>query len=208
MDCIGSARRPWNRRLIASGLTILLALTTAAAQTPEETVTPALVPPIDQATGTATELRQVLRPGDVVSIVQTTGVVVSGRLLRVDERELVVRTDGPSLTVPYETIQSLDRPRDSSRNGALIGMATGAGVWLPLFVHAVVVDRNEMDEWGAGYLAAGGIMAGIGALVGWAIDTAHSKPPLRFVAHAGTSRSVRLEPLVGRGPGMAVVVSF
>jgi hypothetical protein len=40
------------------------------------------------------------------------------------------------LTIPFGTIQSLERPRDSSRNGVLIGAGVGAGVSLAKFTYA------------------------------------------------------------------------
>jgi hypothetical protein len=70
---------------------------------------------------------------------------------------------------------------------------------LAMFVWAVSVDRNEIDEWGPTYLALGGVYTGIGALAGWAIDFAHSKPHIRFDAPSTGAVTIRATPLLSRG---------
>jgi hypothetical protein len=72
----------------------------------------------------------------------------------------------------------------------------------------VAVDRHEMDEWAAGYVVAGAVFGGVGALVGWAIDRAHSKPHVQFVADSRASRRVEVRPLLVRGRRVAAEVSF
>ena len=109
---------------------------------------------------------------------------------------------------PFGTIQSLERPRDSSRNGVLIGADVGAGVSLAKFTYAAAVDYNEIDEWGPIYLAMGAAYTGVGALVGWAIDSAHSKPHVRFNAPSAETMKIRVAPLLARRKGMAVALSF
>jgi hypothetical protein len=112
------------------------------------------------------------------------------------------------VTVPLGTIRSLERPRDSSRNGVLIGAGVGAAVSLGMFIHATAVDYNEIDEWGPLYLVTGTVLTGVGALVGWVIDSAHSKPHLRFNAPSARTMRIRVAPLLARRKGMALVLSF
>jgi hypothetical protein len=167
---------------------------------------------------TLDELRRELRSGDFISVVQTTGDSVRGRLRRFGDADLDIQAETRQppgqqrrlldVTIPRSAIQSLERPRDSSRNGALIGAGIGGGFVLAMFVWAVSVDRNEIDEWGPSYLAAGGMYTGIGALAGWAIDRAHSRPYVRFEAPATATTTIRAVPVLSRGPGMALVVSF
>jgi len=164
------------------------------------------------------ELRHALRPGDLVSVVQTTGDSVWGRLQRFGDTGLDIQAETrqapPSqrrhldVTIPFSAIQSLERPRDSSRNGALIGAGIGGGLSLTMFVYAAAVDDNEIDEWGPTYLAIGGICTGLGALAGWAIDRAHSKPHIRFNAPSPGTVTIRAVPLLSRGRGMAMALSF
>jgi hypothetical protein len=169
---------------------------------------------------TLDELRRELSPGDFISVVQTTGDSVRGRLRRFGDTDLDIQAETrvtagiqrrhliQDVTLPLSALRSLERPRDSSRNGALIGAGIGGGISLAMFVWAFSVDRNEMDEWGPGYLAGAGFCTGLGALAGWAIDRAHSKPHVRFEAPSTGTVTIRAVPLLSRGPGMALVVSF
>ena len=167
---------------------------------------------------TLDELRRELSLGDFISLVQTTGDPVTGRLRRFGDTDLDIEAGGRQapaqqrrlldVKIPLSAIQSLERPRDSSRNGALIGAGIGGGLALAMFVWAVSVDRNEIDEWGPTYLALGGVYTGIGALAGWAIDFAHSRPHVRFDAPATGTMTIRAVSLLSRGPGIALVVSF
>ena len=167
---------------------------------------------------TLDELRRELSLGDFISLVQTTGDSVAGRLRRFGDTDLDIETESNQapeqqrrlldVKIAHSAIQSLERPRDSSRNGALIGAGIGGSFAVAMFVWAVSVDRNEIDEWGPAYLAAGGVYTGIGALAGWAIDYAHSKPHIRFDAPSTGTVTIRAAPWLSRGPGMALVMSF
>ena len=165
---------------------------------------------------TLEELRRELRPGEFISVVQTTGDAVRGRLVRFGDTALDIRSETRQgtgkqrldVTVPVSSIRSLERPRDASRNGVLIGAGVGAGVSLGMFMYAAAVDENEIDEWGPIYLAMGAVCTGAGALVGWAIDSAHSKPHVRFNAPSLKTRTIRVAPLLARRKGMALILSF
>lgn len=164
---------------------------------------------------TLEELRHELSPGDFISVVQTSGETVSGRLVGFGDSALDVRSEireatGKRLdiTVPLTTIRSLERPRDSSRNGLRIGATIGGGLALGMFAYAAAVDYNEIDEWAPMYLAMGALYTGVGALVGWAIDSARSKPHVRFNAPPVEAMRIGVAPLLARRKGMAVVMSF
>lgn len=165
---------------------------------------------------TLEELRRELRPGEFISVVQTTGDAVRGRLVRFGDTALDIRSETRQgtgkqrldVTVPVSSIRSLERPRDASRNGVLIGAGVGAGVSVGMFMYAAAVDENEIDEWGPIYLAMGAACTGAGALVGWAIDSAHSKPHVRFNAPSLETRTIRVAPLLARRKGMALILSF
>ena len=167
---------------------------------------------------TLDDLRREVSPGDFVSVVQTTGDSVRGRLLRFGDTDLEIRAETQqhpgqqrrrlNVTIACTAIQSLERLRDSVRNGVLIGAGVGAGVSLAMFVQAAAVDYNEIDEWAPIYVGVGGALTGIGALIGWAVDAAHSKPHVRFDASSRATMKIRLVPVFSRAPGMALVVSF
>jgi hypothetical protein len=153
---------------------------------------------------TLDELQQDLATGDRISLIQTDGEAHTGQVLRLGSSDLIVRTiTQPSpgqarrrldLTIPFDSIQSLERPRDSVRNGVFIGALVGAGFVGTMFARAVAVDRNEIDEWGPIYLAQGALFTGVGALIGWAIDKAHSKPAIRFDRPSNGRRGGSLDP--------------
>lgn len=165
---------------------------------------------------TLEELRRELSPGDSITLVQTTGESVSGRLVRLADTTLDISTEirqatgkqRLDLTVPLGTIRSLERPRDSSRNGVRIGAGAGAGVGLGMFIYAAAVDYNEIDEWAPIYLSMGAVCTGVGALAGWAIDSARSKPHVRFNPPSAETVRIQVAPLLTRRKGMALALSF
>ncbi|HEX7778194.1 MAG TPA: hypothetical protein VF424_03090, partial [Vicinamibacterales bacterium] len=120
---------------------------------------------------TLDELRRELTVGDVVTAVNAAGESVTGRLVRVDDNtlELVLEsprgkaraTGGLHVTIPLVDLRGLDRPRDSTKDGVLLGAAIGGGSALAMFLYAIAVDRNEVDEWGPVYLAVGGAFTGV-----------------------------------------------
>jgi hypothetical protein len=166
--------------------------------------------------GTFEALREHLAPGDVVSVVEVDGESITGRLLNIGQMHLDVRTVAPpssgqtrrplDLTIAADAIQSLERPRDSARNGAVIGAAMGGGIAGGLFAYAVAIDRNEIDEWAPIYLGYAAAFTGLGALLGWAIDSMHSKPHVAYRASLSPA-SVRVMPVLS-GRGIALGVSF
>ena len=163
------------------------------------------------------ELRRELAVGDFITVVPADGQPVAGRLVRFGNVDLEVRLatgrtpqerGQQEVTIPLNAIQSLERPRDSARNGAAIGAGIGAAVGGAMFVSAVVIDRNEIDEWAAFYVGAAAVCTGIGALVGWAIDTVNSKPHVRFDASFGRRTAIRVQPTYSRGGGIALAVTL
>jgi hypothetical protein len=165
---------------------------------------------------TVEELQRTLSPGDVVSVVRTEGGAIEGRLLRIGAAGLEIRGEVEEagrrrrgdITIPFTALQSLERRRDSPRNGALIGAGAGAAVAGAMFVGAVVVDRNEIDEWAPIYMGYGAVFSGIGALVGWAVDSGRSKPPVRFDRRSAGALDVKVAPLLSRRRGAVVTMSF
>jgi HAMP domain-containing protein len=163
------------------------------------------------------ELRRTLAAGDYITVVPAAGHPVTGRLIRLGEADLDVHVAdkhtpqdrGPrSVTMPLNAIQVLERRRDSARNGAAVGAAIGAGFGGAMFAYAFVIDRNEMDEWAPLYVGAAAAYTGIGALIGWMIDTANSKPHIRFEPSSGGRTKVSLHPVYSGRRGITVAVSF
>src|SRR5262245_25099411 len=117
------------------------------------------------------ELRREVAPGDAVTVVQRDGQRVIGRLLRFGADALDIRlaqrlpAAQPAVTIPIGSLRSIDRPRDSVRNGTLIGAGVGAAIGGALFVNALIIDRNEIDEWAGFYLGATAVCTGLGAVI-------------------------------------------
>ena len=206
-----TARGSWRGALLISVCFGLASAADGRAQPAVSTVAAGDVLSVTEA-----NLRRELGRGDVVSIVQSTGETVTGRVLRVSDTVLELRSDPTStggqarrldLSIPLSEIASLDRPRDSLRNGMLIGAGIGAGVGIGFLSYTFAVDANESDEWLAVYMVGTAAVAGIGALVGLAIDAVHSKPGLRY-RREGVTSAVRVGPIFAHGRGVAVVVTF
>jgi HAMP domain-containing protein len=156
------------------------------------------------------ELRRELATGDFITVVPADGQPVAGRLMRLGNVDLDIRLAGTPrrVTIALDAIQSLERPRDSARNGAAIGASIGAGFGGALFVHAIVIDRNEIEEWAPVYAGVAAVCTGIGALIGWAMDAARSKPPIRFDVPSEGRPKLSAQPVYSRGRGIAITVSF
>ena len=163
------------------------------------------------------ELPRALAAGDFITIVPESGQPVTGRLTRLGTADVDVRLADKQIaetrgrrdvTIAFGAIRSLERRQDSARNGAAIGASIGAGFGGAMFAYAFAIDRNELDEWAPSYLGAGAVCTGIGALIGWAIDSANSKPHIRFDASSGGRATVSLQPVYLRGRGIGLAVSF
>lgn len=189
-----------SRRLLgATVLAVLGVMTTpAAAQVEVRTVT-------------LQTLATVLSRKDPVIIVQLSGEVVRGRFVAFGDDSVKVEIDVPRLGgqasktrtigIPLGTIRSVERLPDSPGEGAVIGLAVGAIIGAANFIGGMAVDQNEMDEWAGGALLGGVMTAGLGAVLGWMGDAAHSKPHIRFdivpadVAAAPPGEGLLLPPL-------------
>ena len=137
---------------------------------------------------TLDEARRQIAVGDEVIVVPANGTTIAGRLMGMGTTDLDIRPrNAPKsglrdVTIPLDTIRSLDRPTDSVLNGIAIGAAAGAAVGGAFFLYALAVDRNEVDEWAPIYLGLTAVSTALGATIGLSIDLARSKPHIRFSA--------------------------
>ena len=163
------------------------------------------------------DLRRELAAGDRIVVVREAGEPVAGRLLRFGDAGLDVRpvgghaTQGTRLrdiTIPLDAIRSLERRRDSVADGARLGAFIGAGVGGAMFVVALAVDRNEVDEWAPLYAGMAATSTAIGALAGWGLDATTSKPHIRFDVPSGKGLTITVRPLPSRSPGIGLAVSL
>jgi hypothetical protein len=164
------------------------------------------------------ELRRVLDPGDMIVVVPSVGEPVAGRLTRLGDAHLDLRVvdtrisqgaGARNVSIALDAIRSIERRRDPVRNGATIGAGIGAGFGGAMFLYGSIIDRNELEEWAPLYLGVAAVCTGIGALIGWAIDAANSKPHIKFESFTHGRTTIAVQPIYSRGRGIAlgVVVS-
>ena len=153
------------------------------------------------ATGVARSFEELVRlvfPDDTVSIIDTTGTEVSGRIERVSDSTLALLTDdGPREWSEVDVRIIRQRQGDSVKNGALIGAGLGIfGVGTCLAIGAPVEC-----VWGG--LVGTGLYAAIGAGIDALIRTRH------VIYDSAGSADVSLSPLVTRSRrGALVSLSF
>lgn len=161
---------------------------------------------------TLDDVRREVTPGDLITVA-TGGDTIAGRLQRWGDTDLVIRTvaqptagqqrRSSDVTIRVSDLQSLERPRDSSKNGALIGAAIGGG-----FVAGVSLAEDvDWSRFGQ-YMAVAAGYTGVGALLGWVIDRAHSKRHVRFDASSPRSARIHVIPLRAQGAGISLAVSY
>ena len=139
-----------------------------------------------------------VRSGLKVSVVDNRGTSVEGRVQEVSDRFVRLTVRGGRRDIPIEDIVRIERP-DTVKNGALIGLAVGAGTGLM----ATVSDPQGGGVLVSRTLGNGVICAGIGALLDAASD--HR----RTLYERGPRPQARLRPFIGRHVrGVAATVEW
>jgi len=154
-------------------------------------------------------IRRHVKDGQKVSIIDSQGNEINGKIRAITDDILTVRGHGTSTDVPYDQIIRIDRPHDSLTNGALIGLGTGAA--LAIFALAVE-DHHDCapgeiycSEPTAGGYAAGTLIAGgLGTAVGVAIDALVHRE--RQIYRRGGQARVTITPALRDGRRGAVVL--
>ena len=107
-------------RSLSAMLLILSCAAAAAAQPPEGS-------PAGQSIPSFQELRNDVRPGDTLYVVDAQGEETKGRLTNILDAAIMLDVDGTRRRFSIDSISQIDRTRrDSVKNGVLIGLATGA----------------------------------------------------------------------------------
>ena len=150
------------------------------------------------APAAAQSIPATVQSGLKVSVVDARGASVEGRVQDVSDRFVRLAVRGASRDVPIEDIVRIERP-DTVKNGALIGLAVGAGMGLM----ATVSDPQGGGVLVSRTLGNGVICAGIGALIDAAQD--HR----RTLYERGPRPQARLRPVIGRHVrGVAATVEW
>jgi hypothetical protein len=162
--------------------------------------------PVAAQTGPS-RIAGLVKNGQKVSIVDDEGRELEGRIDGVSADSLGIVVKGRRLDLPVERIVKIDHPYDGLGNGALIGLASGAGM---VFLGAVLDNRSctgpnahcsRPPAWFV-FWAAGG-MGAVGAGVGVGIDAMIHRD--RAIYRRGTGARTRVAPAVGPGIRGAVV---
>ena len=107
-----------------------------------------------------------LTHGRTISITDAQGHTTTGRVVAVTPAIVSVEKADDRFDVPFSEIVAIDEI-DHLRNGALVGLIIGAG----LFVADVLVARGDgIELTGAGYAVFGTIYGGLGLGAGAGID--------------------------------------
>jgi hypothetical protein len=180
--------RTYTRRLLAlSTLLVPLAVTPAAAQS---------APVPDPG---AAGLSRKVRPGDRLTVTTRDLARIRGKLIAVQDDNLLLATETGQLRVPFESLERVGRQRRGMILGPIIGAGVGVGFAIPLSM----LFANE----GADATAEAAMIVGLGAGIGLIFDALIDLP--RTVYRRDRAARVAIAPQVGQGRGgLAMLVTF
>jgi hypothetical protein len=127
--------------------------------------------------------------GDRVTVISRSDTAVSGRIMSVSGTTLRLTTDGRTVDINESDVLRIERPGDSTWEGAVLGLAAGGGLGI---VAAATCSECTGGEIVRGTLAFAAIGAGAGALVDFMI----SGRTRVFEAPSGTTRRLQFSPII------------
>lgn len=187
-----------SRSIVAVGLVAMLTLfhpVDAAAQTPP---TSGGLPHDDVSTR--------VKPGSRIWVLTSDGAERPGKLESLSITDVVmVGDDGQRVALPWSRVRRIERP-DPLMNGISIGAVAGLGGGLFLATFAGYFGGESGGYQPRAGLALIGMSAGVGALVGFAVDRA--KNPRQIVYRSGQTTMALSPVITGRGVGMGIKVRW
>ena len=153
--------------------------------------------------GTFEQLRVLVKAGDTVTVTDTAGQPVRGKLINLSSSSLSLNVSGTNREFQKADVNKITkRGSDSLKNGALIGMAVGGG--LAAVGIALMAAEGEAD---AGITAAAALFySGIGAGIGAGVDALIEGQRVIY-ANPGSAARLSVVPVL-RGPRKGVLVSL
>ena len=147
-----------------------------------------------QIAGTFDQLRVLVKPGDTLTITDSTGLRVRGRLSEVTASSLRLDVSGGLRQFQDADVNTIEkRGSDSLKNGAIIGMAVGGGL------AALAMATAGMTGEDAGVFVAGALIyTGIGAGIGVGIDAVVEGPRVIYASSSSARTRLTIAPLLGR----------
>ncbi len=150
-----------------------------------------------------------LKAGDKIIVTDTQGREHQGKILEISPSALTLDRDGGQTLSASEVQLVQERPHDSLKNGALIGLAAGLALG-GLAAADCTGGRCDLAPAEV-FLIVGGIYGGVGAAIGMGID-ALIPGKKRVVYRAPEAKSVTrvlIAPVItARTKGVAVSLSF
>lgn len=150
------------------------------------------------------ELRLLVRPGETVTVVETSGREVTGRIETLSASQIVLSTSGGRQQWHDGDLRSIRQRRgDPLGNGALIGLGVGAGLGL-----AGGLALDDGDD--AGLVASVTLVyGGLGAAIGVGVDALITRQYVIYEPSGTPRAQVRIQPLLTpRRQGVRVSLSF
>jgi len=152
--------------------------------------------------GTFDQLRVLVRPGDTLTVTDSAGARVRGKLTELSAASLSLDVSGArKLFLDSQVDTIAKRVPDSLKNGALIGLAIGAGLFGPAVGAAT-------GDWG--YAAIGALMyGGLGAGIGVGVDAMIEGPHVIYARASPKPPSISIAPArAGAGKGIVATVTL
>ena len=154
--------------------------------------------------GTFEQLRVLVKAGDTVTVTDTAGQPVRGKLINLSSSSLSLNVSGTNREFQKANVNTITkRGSDSLKNGALIGMAVGGG--LAAVGIALMAAEGEAD---AGLIAGAALIySGIGAGIGAGIDALVEGQRVIYANPGSPAARLSVVPVL-RGPRKGVLVSL
>lgn len=151
----------------------------------------------------ADEIRRCVRQDQKIVVTDNQGRRLTGRVGELKADALILNVRGDRADIPYGRIVRIDRPEDRLWDGALAGLAVGAG--LGLLGAATSSDSEGFGGPDPGVVAVVGtvILGGIGAAIGVAVDALIRREPTLY--RRQTTTNISLSPTQQR---IAISVSW
>ena len=154
------------------------------------------------------QLAVLVKPGDTISIVDTTGREAAGQIGKLSRDGLILLTEaGPRQLDERDVVRIRQRRSDSLQNGAIIGAAAGVGYGLAVL--AILASTSD----GGGPIPIGvvtgmAVFTGLGAAAGAGIDALITRRQLIYEKPGGVGQ-ISISPLFLDGRrGVVVSVKF
>jgi len=153
------------------------------------------------------QLPLLVKPGDTVYVTAFSGNTVRGRIEQLTSTSLGLTVNGNRRDLLQTNVSQIRQWRnDSLKNGALIGLAVGAGVGTASTI-ANCSDRNS-EACGTAAISIP-LLGGLGAAIGVGIDALIPAKQTIYQNQTRTSRKFHFAPILNRkDKGVKLAFSF